>query len=885
MANDTDIDSPTLTITSVEQPADGNVSIVNNKIQFTPPADFNGTVTFSYTISDDQNATATATVTVDIAQYVTAMTNAINQVNNFDKANGDFNNLLSSVRTTLENADANETDAQVGLAIVELAETINDDMPNFIAINGQQASIDDLLSKENGAKVALSIVDSLSVQTEASLDDIAKKLKNIADKIDALLATNPSYKFKYKNFTLSSDDLKALSGALDLKAALLEYGAAYKPAKKEYVNTKTVDINGTSVEYQVYKVDPKTVLNDAETLSLNGNAQTHFDTSKSELQRAINKLASVNIGNVKSKFRSKLDDIQGRLTDINNSLNGGANYISEQGQNKTYINVSALFSEATAPTLGSILGNDIKYVSDDCDADYNATLSMLKNMPMGICKDKFIHLSDGTQLPIATKLSIEPNTVPMGNSSHLTNIVTKIVANGRIYTGDDILHKMLGDINIQSNGNMDNYNSLSDVNITYTIENGPTGSTAPYSCEVEDIAFWDNQGNFIDVKHNLLTVSVEGNQCKLNFDPSFAPSSAGHIFYGILIEDNYGHDEDTYNNFNFGNQNGGDTTDQNGTNGDNNATSDHNNSLTQSEYENFNPSSVIPNGDYYEIELENQHIAYYMHIQINDDNIVVQENNDDAETLNKEINDQTKELIAKDGDNNVIAKVKYVRDLNSSALNNFYNTNIFGNGDSGYLIYQAEYDENPTNYEKVLWLNSSANEKIQSAFSNGGNNNDSNIDFENDINATVYNNTKAIEVPDFPLYKLEYSEYNNNPELTINSFTIDDESHITKTKYINEDVNETNTVLYSIDDQNIISISFANDLSNPNLKIKFTQELSNTDLNNIIGQNIFNSGDKAYRIMEHNIHDTNSNQEYSSNIWFNESAKNSFVQFIQQNSN
>jgi methionine-rich copper-binding protein CopC len=68
LANDTDVDGNTLTISSVAQPANGQVVIQSGgkNIQYTPNKNFSGSEVFSYTISDGQGGTATAKVTVTV---------------------------------------------------------------------------------------------------------------------------------------------------------------------------------------------------------------------------------------------------------------------------------------------------------------------------------------------------------------------------------------------------------------------------------------------------------------------------------------------------------------------------------------------------------------------------------------------------------------------------------------------------------------------------------------------------------------------------------------------------------------------------------------------------------------------------------------------------
>ncbi len=66
LANDTDIDGNSLTVTAANSP-DGTVVInADGTITFTPNPNFNGIATITYTISDGNGGTSTATVTVNV---------------------------------------------------------------------------------------------------------------------------------------------------------------------------------------------------------------------------------------------------------------------------------------------------------------------------------------------------------------------------------------------------------------------------------------------------------------------------------------------------------------------------------------------------------------------------------------------------------------------------------------------------------------------------------------------------------------------------------------------------------------------------------------------------------------------------------------------------
>ena len=70
LANDTTEADETLTISGVTQGVGGLATISNGQIVYTPAADFFGTDTFNYTVSDGNGGTDTATVTVTVEEFV-----------------------------------------------------------------------------------------------------------------------------------------------------------------------------------------------------------------------------------------------------------------------------------------------------------------------------------------------------------------------------------------------------------------------------------------------------------------------------------------------------------------------------------------------------------------------------------------------------------------------------------------------------------------------------------------------------------------------------------------------------------------------------------------------------------------------------------------------
>ncbi|MEQ1763062.1 MAG: tandem-95 repeat protein, partial [Pyrinomonadaceae bacterium] len=101
LANDTDPEGNTLTVTAVTQPANGSVTFTAGNVSFTPAANFSGTTTFTYTISDGNGGTDTATVTVTVTG-----------VNDGPDAVNDSATVAEDSGATVINVLANDTDPE-----------------------------------------------------------------------------------------------------------------------------------------------------------------------------------------------------------------------------------------------------------------------------------------------------------------------------------------------------------------------------------------------------------------------------------------------------------------------------------------------------------------------------------------------------------------------------------------------------------------------------------------------------------------------------------------------------------------------------------------------------------------------------------------------------
>jgi hypothetical protein len=110
LANDTDVDNPhtDLTITTAGNASHGSVQIVAGEIVFTPDLNYNGTASFTYTVSDGVGGTSEATVNL-----------TFNPVNDAPVANSELVWGKRDVSYTLTKAAllANDTDVETPMAL------------------------------------------------------------------------------------------------------------------------------------------------------------------------------------------------------------------------------------------------------------------------------------------------------------------------------------------------------------------------------------------------------------------------------------------------------------------------------------------------------------------------------------------------------------------------------------------------------------------------------------------------------------------------------------------------------------------------------------------------------------------------------------------------
>ncbi|MBB1378170.1 Ig-like domain-containing protein [Pseudoalteromonas sp. SR43-2] len=116
LANDTDADGDTITISNIENTA-GEATIVAGKMQFTPPANFSGEIVLTYTITDGYS-----TGNEGINDRTASVTITVTPVNDAPTANADSATMNEDAPALLVNVLANDSDID-GVTLVITAAT------------------------------------------------------------------------------------------------------------------------------------------------------------------------------------------------------------------------------------------------------------------------------------------------------------------------------------------------------------------------------------------------------------------------------------------------------------------------------------------------------------------------------------------------------------------------------------------------------------------------------------------------------------------------------------------------------------------------------------------------------------------------------------------
>jgi len=144
--NDTDVDGDPLTVIAVSASSaqGGTVSLALGMVTYTPPVDFTGNDTFTYTISDGQGRTAVGTVMATVGSGGTVALNIVfgpviiggNFIVSFAGIPGltytiEASSNLAGPWTKVANIAAPTTDQGSGIGVFSFTEPVNGNSTRF----------------------------------------------------------------------------------------------------------------------------------------------------------------------------------------------------------------------------------------------------------------------------------------------------------------------------------------------------------------------------------------------------------------------------------------------------------------------------------------------------------------------------------------------------------------------------------------------------------------------------------------------------------------------------------------------------------------------------------------------------------------------------------
>ncbi|MDA0301798.1 MAG: cadherin-like domain-containing protein [Chloroflexi bacterium] len=197
LANDSDPDGDTLTITSVTGPTNGATVLAGGVLSYTPNGGFTGDDSFTYTVSDGNDHSDTATVTVTVSEPpIGAVPQAEDDAVTIDQDTSTVIDVLAN--DTDADADAltvtSVTTPTNGTATITGAGTTVTYAPNagYTGADTFDYTVDDGNGNEATATVSITVQADVTPADPVAADDSATTPMGAAITIDVLANDTPS---------------------------------------------------------------------------------------------------------------------------------------------------------------------------------------------------------------------------------------------------------------------------------------------------------------------------------------------------------------------------------------------------------------------------------------------------------------------------------------------------------------------------------------------------------------------------------------------------------------------------------------------------------------------------------------------------------------------
>jgi CSLREA domain-containing protein len=409
VANDTDIEGDTLTVSAVTQGANGVVTFAGGAVTYTPNANFNGSDSFTYTVSDGNGGTDAATVDV-----------TVNPVN--DPGSVTIDNSAPTQGDTLT---ANVTDADGATGAITYQW-----FRNGVAIGGASGKIYTTVQADVGAVITVTAdyTDDLS-SVESLTSGPTAPVTNAND--PGMVAIDNLTPVQGDTLTASVSDADGATGAISYQ--WYRDGGAISGATGATYTTDQADVGAVITVVVVYTDDQGTF----ESVS---SAATAVVTNLNDAPTASNLNAA----------EAYTEDIPLNLADI---------VIVDV--DSAAVSVSLTLSDPAAGTLSTATSGAVTatyfggvWTASGLVADVNALLAGVVFTPSANYDASFtiaVSIADGVAAPI-TGVKIVTGT-PVGDTPQVSSTTTPastqsglIVIDRNAADGAEVTHFRIADI-------------------------------------------------------------------------------------------------------------------------------------------------------------------------------------------------------------------------------------------------------------------------------------------------------------------------------------------------------------------------------------------------------------------------------------------------------
>ncbi|MBH0060067.1 tandem-95 repeat protein [Pseudoalteromonas sp. NZS71] len=378
LTNDSDIDGDILAITAATADI-GSASIVDNKIQYTPVANTNGTAIISYTISDGSGGTATTNLTITILP-----------INDTPIANADSTTMDEDAAPILINVLANDSDVDGDSLMIS---AVSADTGSVSVISNQiqytpetnsngLATVTYTVSDSSGGSSTTTLTITITPVNDAPVAnaDLATMAEDAAPILINVLANDSDVDGDSLTISAASADI----GSVSVVGNQIQYTPAADSngfATVTYTvsdnnggtNTATVTITITAVnDAPVANNDTATMAEDAAPILINVLANDSDEDGDSlTISAASADIGSVSVVGNQIQYTPAADSnglatVTYTVSDNNGGTNTATVAITITAVNDAPVanNDTATMAEDAAPILINVLAND-----SDVDAD------------------------------------------------------------------------------------------------------------------------------------------------------------------------------------------------------------------------------------------------------------------------------------------------------------------------------------------------------------------------------------------------------------------------------------------------------------------------------------------------------------------------------------